>query len=128
MLSTLKRMPGCVMLVLGMITISGCTASNNFYSRSAATHSVPDSQGAFSSELNAYLSSAAAGSTLALAHSPWGSNVLLQAEPPYFAASGRTCRELTVSTAVGGMQNSIVCQSGQGSWDTVRPVTQLLGR
>ncbi|GAA3528285.1 hypothetical protein GCM10022394_04300 [Zobellella aerophila] len=80
------------------------------------------------SELNNYLASAVTGSVVTLKHSPWGSNVQIQASTPYFAASGRTCRKLDVTLPSGDTQQHIVCQTGQNTWAPVRPVTRLLTR
>lgn len=78
------------------------------------------------SELNNFLASAVAGSVTTLKHSPWGSNVQVQASAPYFAASGRTCRRLDVTFPSGDLQQHIVCQTDQNTWTPVRPVTRML--
>ncbi|WP_158260061.1 DVU3141 family protein [Zobellella endophytica] len=85
-------------------------------------------QTALSPQLNDYLSSAATGSAITMAQTPWGDNVLVLANQPYYAASGRTCRELEVTLSSGTTQHHIACQTGDTSWASVRPVTRLLNR
>jgi hypothetical protein len=117
-----------LILFLGIVTISGCSAQRNIPSLPADTGSDQRIQRALSSDLNTYLSSTNNINSIYLAQSPWGSNVWVLAQQPYFAASGRTCRELTITSAIENISYAIVCQVDQDSWNTVRPITRLLNR
>ncbi|WP_181068144.1 DVU3141 family protein [Oceanisphaera arctica] len=116
----------CLILFLDIVAISGCSLRHNIPSSPTDSAVNQNSQKALSSDLNAYLSSTTNVSSISLTHSPWGSNVLVLAQQPYFAASGRTCRELTITSTTGTISYTIVCQVDHGSWNTVRPVTRLL--
>jgi hypothetical protein len=110
------------------MTISGCSSQYKFSSSPADTGSDQGIQRALSSDLNTYLSSTNNINSIYLAQSPWGSNVWVLAQQPYFAASGRTCRELTITSSTENISYAIVCQADQDSWNTVRPITHLLNR
>jgi hypothetical protein len=115
-----------LMLFFNVASISGCSLQHNINPSPAGSAPVRHSQQALPSELNAYLSSAANFSAKSLPLSPWGSNVLVMAQEPYFAASGRTCRELTITSSTEHISYAIVCQIEKGNWNTVRPITHVL--
>lgn len=117
LLSNNKIIP-YTLLALGVLTLSGCASQAEQHT------SVPHSQ--YSSELNQFLGNAAPGAATTLAQSPWGPNVQVLANAPYFAASGRTCRELEVSQPSGATAYHLACQTDAGTWAQVRPVTRLL--
>ncbi|GGB46311.1 hypothetical protein GCM10011502_19590 [Oceanisphaera marina] len=73
--------------------------------------------------LTQYLNTSTATATV-LATSPWGPNVQVMAEQAYFAASGRTCRQLQVSQPNGNTQQHIACQLKNGSWTISRDLQQ----
>ena len=74
-----------------------------------------------------FLSSASPLLSARFSNTPWGENVSLQAEAPYYAASGRYCRRLLVQADTGVSSRQLACDTGQGDWTAVRPVTELLG-
>ncbi|MGR7921055.1 DVU3141 family protein [Zobellella denitrificans] len=117
----MKRMLPVTLVALGIVTASGCASQQTTSAQPAHT-----SAGQFSPELNALLSSATSSGAVTVAHSPWGSNVAVLANPSYFAASGRTCRELEVTLPSGTTEHHIACKTGDNSWASVRPVTRLL--
>ncbi|WP_425434008.1 DVU3141 family protein [Oceanisphaera psychrotolerans] len=114
------------MLFFNVASISGCSIQHNINSSPADSGPVQSNQQALPLELNAYLSSAANFSAKSLPFSPWGSNVLVMAQKPYFAASGRTCRELAITSSAGHISHAIACQIEKGNWNTVRPITHVL--
>jgi hypothetical protein len=56
---------------------------------------------------------------IVLADSPWGTNVAVQVHAPYFAASGRTCRPLTIEPS-GERRPGLVCRQQGSEWKRVR--------
>lgn len=74
----------------------------------------------------AFLAQAPQGSILALAESPWGSQVEVTAGEAYLAASGRHCRKLSLMrVAAAQPESAIACQTAQG-WEARRLVTQVI--
>lgn len=120
----IKQMLKYSLLVLGIVTATGCATQRGGLDQPG----YGGHQTALSAQLNDYLSSAATGSATTIAQTPWGDNVLVLANQPYYAASGRTCRELEVTLSTGSTQHHIACQTGDTSWASVRPVTHLLNR
>lgn len=104
-----------LLLVIVSALVSGCGAwpvvsENN--PRDAAQEHFP---GAFQS----MLSRAPPGSSTHLEQSPWGSDVRVMMHEPYHAASGRTCRDVTVSSD-GMRRPALVCERRDGTWEPVR--------
>ncbi|EAR21668.1 DVU3141 family protein [Nitrococcus mobilis] len=66
-----------------------------------------------------FLASAPAGGRVVLADSPWGPEATVYAHAPYYAASGRTCRELTIELT-STRRPGLVCQLPHGAWESVR--------
>ncbi|WP_375055677.1 DVU3141 family protein [Zobellella sp. DQSA1] len=121
--ATKNRALRITLLALGLVTLAGCAsqAGNNVRSSAGVAGGSE-----LTPELNSYLSSAVAGA-VTLPYSPWGNDVTVMADTPYFAASGRTCRELEVTLNNGITQQHIACKTGN-TWAQVRPVTRLLNR
>ncbi|ANB02759.1 DVU3141 family protein [Ectothiorhodospira sp. BSL-9] len=74
--------------------------------------------------LDTFLNEQPAGATVMLEHSPWGRDVHVMAHAPYHAASGRTCRSLSVETR-RGTEPALVCQAGNGHWEEVRVLSHM---
>ncbi|MBM7457052.1 hypothetical protein HNR62_002954 [Oceanisphaera litoralis] len=104
------------LVVLSIMTVSGCAGRQQ---------DIAAGQHTGHKELNQYLNSSTGGATV-LTNSPWGANVQIMAGQPYFAASGRSCRQLQVTPASGTSKQHIACQNKTGNWAITRPVTQLL--
>src|SRR5699024_5461660 len=66
-----------------------------------------------------FLANAPAGSRMVLADSPWGVEATVYVHAPYYAASGRTCRELTIELA-STRRPGLVCRLPRGGWESVR--------
>lgn len=66
-----------------------------------------------------FLADAAPGSRVVLAESPWGPEVTVYAHHAYYAASGRTCRRLTIMQS-GMRRPALVCRLPGGGWERVR--------
>ena len=131
-----QRLPDVARLtvVTGLaLTITGCATS---YPESTGTGStnLANLTGAASlpANVSSFLDSAAPGSVIAVSTSPWGSDVEVVAHERYFAASGRSCRELTVSNQRDLPSKELACRTsndgkaGEGTWVTQRLVTGLL--
>ncbi|MHC9036399.1 DVU3141 family protein [Cobetia marina] len=131
-----QRLPHVARLtvVTGLaLTITGCATS---YPESTGTGSanLANLTGAASlpANVSSFLDSAAPGSVIAVSTSPWGSDVEVVAHERYFAASGRSCRELTVSNQRDLPSKELACRTsndgkaGEGTWVTQRLVTGLL--
>lgn len=110
------------LVALGILAASGCASQQT---GNPATSPAPVTG---SNELSRYLNSAAPGSAATLAQTPWGNNLTVLANAPYFAASGRTCRELEVTQPTGSAELHIACKANNGNWTLTRPVTRLLNR
>lgn len=102
-------------LALTIVTTSGC--ANQQQTRSGSQPAIENVA------LIQYLNTSTASATV-LADSPWGANVQVMAEQPYFAASGRSCRQLQVSQPNGNTQQHIACQLNNGSWTISRDIKQ----
>lgn len=75
--------------------------------------------------LGAFLAQAPVGAVLAVADSPWGSNVEILVEDAYLAASGRECRKFKVlRTGAVGSSREVACQNAQG-WNARRLITEV---
>ncbi len=115
------------------IAISGC-ATDYPVSTGAGSNNLVNLTGTASlpADVSSFLDSAAPGSVVAVPTSPWGSNVEVVAHERYFAASGRICRELTVSNQRDLPKKELACRTsndgkaGEGTWVTQRLVTGLL--
>lgn len=112
-MSFLPRQILYYVFTLGIIISSGCT---NFSAAPNATSSTHN-------ELTQYLNTNSSSERL-LTSSPWGSNVQVIADAPYFAASGHTCRQLQVSQANGNTQQHIACKLKNGNWTISRDIKQ----
>lgn len=78
---------------------------------------------ALDENLNGFLAQAPAGAVVSLAESPWGANVEITADAPYFAASGRECRKLTILRANDSTRQVVACETPDG-WQSGRLVTE----
>ncbi|MEL0615896.1 DVU3141 family protein [Cobetia marina] len=130
------RLPSVMRLVAvaGLaLTIAGCATSYPA-STGAGSTNLANLTGAASlpADVSSFLDSSAPGSVIAVPTSPWGSDVEVVAHERYFAASGRICRELTVSNARDLPSKELACRTsnegkaGEGTWVTQRLVTGLL--
>ncbi|MCK8066943.1 DVU3141 family protein [Cobetia sp. 1CM21F] len=115
------------------MAISGC-ATTYPESTGAGSTNLANLTGAAAlpADVSSFLDSGAPGSVIAVPTSPWGSNVEVVAHERYFAASGRICRELTVSNQRDLPSKELACRTsndgkaGEGTWVTQRLVTGLL--
>lgn len=76
--------------------------------------------------LSGFLEQAQPGAVTDLAESPWGANVMASVEAPYYAASGRVCRQLRIESARGPVTPQVACETASGQWVVRRQVTQAL--
>ncbi|WP_088743904.1 DVU3141 family protein [Cobetia sp. QF-1] len=115
------------------IIVSGCATSypmstgNGSDNLSSLSGAAP-----LSADISAFLDTASIGGVMPVVSSPWGSNVEVVAGERYFAASGMTCRHLTISNDRDLPSNELACRTSdtgkaeQGTWVTQRLVTGLL--
>lgn len=104
-----------------VITLSGCA---QMYAQHNTTGSViiGDDQGTpVGASLSGFLNEANRGEVVRLAQSPWGPGVNVHSGQPYYAASGRICRELTVQGS-GGERVQIACKTANDQWVTRRQI------
>lgn len=100
-----------IVVCLAVIGLSGCAVTPSFDDAEAA-RTLP---GAFYE----FLASAPAGASVFLTESPWGPRVTVIARRSYFAASGRTCRNLTIAQK-GMRRSALACRLPDGTWEKVR--------
>lgn len=76
--------------------------------------------------LSGFLEQAPPGAVTDLPTSPWGANVMVSVEAPYYAASGRVCRKMRIESARGPVAPQVACETASGQWAVRRQVTQAL--
>ncbi|MBB3140780.1 DVU3141 family protein [Halomonas organivorans] len=114
--------PLLMALTLGL---TGCAALQPPAMQSGSVMADANDGQPLGDNLNGFLSQSAPGSALALDNSPWGGNVQVMADAPYYAASGRTCRQLQVTQLrSGNVRFEVACQLANGQWVSQRLVTQ----
>jgi hypothetical protein len=73
-------------------------------------------------DISGFLAQAPAGAVMQLAESPWGRNVQLTADIPYYAASGTECRRVQVIGPSQAVRDALACATPSG-WTSRRLVT-----
>ncbi|MFC0268190.1 DVU3141 family protein [Kushneria aurantia] len=121
-----SRLSGWLAAGLGLALLAGCASSSRMQldSTVAAMDGTP-----VGPEISAFLSTATSGSIAQFAQSPWGANVSVIVHERYFAASGRTCAQLSVggaAAAQGGEQPALACRVGDAQWQAQRLVTRVV--
>lgn len=82
---------------------------------------------ALDANLSGFLAQSSPGAVITLAESPWGAGVTIIGGAPYHAASGRTCRRLTIEgSRRGETYQAVACEALDG-WKSRRLVTQPAG-
>lgn len=105
-----------ILVCLAAIGLSACTVLPSQHGESLQS-------GVFPAAFQQFLVQTPAGSRAVLAHSPWGSGVTVIAHDAYFAASGHTCRKLTIVQA-GMRRPGLVCRLPDGRWQKVRALAR----
>mgnify|MGYP003761193165 CR=1 FL=1 len=106
----------CALLAAAAVTLSACATLPEAHMASSGREAAATG---LDPALQQFLSDAPAASVLALADSPWGANVIISVQEPYYAASGRICRALTVESGAGSWPG-LVCRLPDGGWQAVR--------
>lgn len=106
-------------------TLGGCTHSPMAPTRVDASIMATPTGRSLDASLARFLTDASAGSVTVLPSSPWGANAEVQADAPYFAASRRICRHLTIRRANAERMVAVACRGEQGNWTSDRLVTAL---
>lgn len=111
-----------MLAVLGL-ALSGCASPGGIFGPpdGGSVQSAPGT--ALGENLNGFLAQASPGAVVNLAESPWGRDVEVTADAPYFAASGRECRKLRILTANGATRQVVACETPEG-WQSRRLVTE----
>lgn len=92
----------------------------------ASTALQPPEPAAALDPLHQFLDTASADSVLESVNTPWGSGITLQVAPPYFAASGRECRDLLIHDG-SITRPGLTCRNSSGHWEAVRPIARHAG-
>lgn len=125
-----RRIAGGKALLLGALflaTLSGCALQPASQSNSGSVVAGSEQGKLVDANLNGFLAQSNLGETLQLERSPWGNNVNIKADAPYYAASGRVCRKLTVQQiGRNDDQGAIACETATGDWMVHRQVTKAL--
>ena len=112
----------CLALAM-MAALAGCAIQPGS-SASASGSLVSGGQGhALDDNLSGFLAQAPAGAVMSLAESPWGANADVIADEPYFAASGRECRQLQIISGGDSARQAVACETSNG-WESRRLVTE----
>ncbi|MDW7748824.1 DVU3141 family protein [Halomonas sp.] len=107
--------------------LSGCALQPAGLSQSAGSVVAGSDQGKpVDANLSGFLDQAPPGAVTDLAESPWGANVMVSVEAPYYAASGRVCRQMRIESARGPVTPQVACETAGGDWVVRRQVTQAL--
>jgi surface antigen len=106
------------LLIVAFASLSGCAVLSAGEEEGAGA--------ALPAAVQTFLEQAPAGGSAVFPHSPWGAAATVQVQAPYYAASGRTCRELTIES-YGVRQPGLACRQAKGRWQQVR-VLQHTGR
>jgi len=86
---------------------------------------VAEPKESFFGELDQFFSDASAGAVKQLDKSPWGESAEVVVLTPYYAASGRKCRRLTVTLNSSKQTlDELVCDTASGYWVPVRAITR----
>lgn len=114
------------LLALALVaTLSGCAQMYAQHDNTSGSVIAGGDQGTpVGASLSGFLNEANRGEAVRLAQSPWGPGVNVYSGQPYYAASGRTCRELTVQ-GNGGERAVIACKMADDQWVTRRQITTL---
>lgn len=112
-----KALPSLLIL----ISLSACTTVPTQFGSHAA-------QLQLSQAFRHFLAHAPAGDSAFLPESPWGAQVTVYARQAYFAASGRTCRKLTIVHNAGMRRPGLVCRLPSGGWEEVRALRGVSSR
>ena len=107
--SKLKWITGLVVLTL----LGGCNTLAQNSSQSSLEESISPPITSMATELDRFLNTAAVQTSAVLTDTPWGKQLEVTADAPYYAASGLTCRQLSVGEP---QQKALVCQQPNGSW------------
>ncbi|WP_051221745.1 DVU3141 family protein [Neptunomonas japonica] len=116
--SKLRRTMLSTIVILTALSAVGCTSSQQKTEYSLSTSQehllIP-------ADIAEFLSHSATDSSAAFARSPWGDNITLSAQAPYFSASGAECRQLIVEKAISS--TGLACTQNNQDWYKSRALT-----
>lgn len=122
----IKKFNSAAVLMLLVLMVSGCAREMNGWPSHATTVTHSPTQTPLSNELSAFFETAAAGASTQATVSPWGEQVQITTAEIYDAASGRSCRRITVRSPMDVPQQGLVCRSQPQQWVKVRMLVPSL--
>ncbi|WP_409523351.1 DVU3141 family protein [Nitrincola sp. MINF-07-Sa-05] len=116
-------------LLIGSVLalVGGCSSMQNSlpFSKSHADYQAPSvTQPSLPNEIGKLLTEASISQIFQVTPSPWGDQVELRLDAPYFAATGQTCREFSVLRTSGVVSRHLACEHAAGRWLEVRLITE----
>ncbi|GGO79582.1 hypothetical protein GCM10011348_14220 [Marinobacterium nitratireducens] len=113
--------------LLAALVLAGCSSNQTRDAYSATAQPPVVSKGqALSQEVSGFLSTGSGQSTRYFASTYWGDNVELTTDATYYAASGRICRQVSVSSMTGTSAGRwLACEGGNGQWVAVRSLSAV---
>jgi hypothetical protein len=106
------------MVILTAISAVGCTSSQQ---KTEYALSTSQEHRLIPADIAEFLSHSATDSSAAFARSPWGDNITLFAQAPYFSASGAQCRQLVVEKTIPS--TALACTLNNQDWYKSRALT-----
>ena len=115
------------LMLVSVLLLSGCTQltlkSNSHTAVPVNTPHTP-----LPADVSEALSQRSAYAVIQSDTTHWGTNIELDVTPVYYSASGRVCREMSVSQIGGALRDQVIaCQYGN-NWGVTRNVTKTLGQ
>lgn len=107
-------------LIVMALVLAGCNSFGPFKSQSAS-EAVTSADGSAQTDIDRFLSSEAGFASATFPSSPWGGNVELTVQPSYYAASGRWCRKMEVTSDVE-KQSLVACRDDESGWQFLRSI------
>lgn len=106
------------MVILTALSAVGCTSPQQ---KTEYSLSSPKGHLLIPGDIAQFLSQSPSGSSAAFVRSPWGDNITLSAQAPYFSASGAQCRQLVVEKTIRSTE--LACTLNNQEWYKVRALT-----
>lgn len=108
-----KRWTPPVFLILLAVVAQGCTSASRPSAGGADAAAPP---GTTAARVEDFIARAAVGETTRLTSAKPGGAVDVTVRDEYHAASGRVCRQLTMTNGVGSSKPRVACRAAKGSW------------
>ncbi|BBB30262.1 DVU3141 family protein [Neptunomonas japonica] len=116
--SKLRRIMLSTMVILTALSVVGCASTQQ---KSKYSLSTSQEHLLIPADIAEFLSHSSTESSAAFARSPWGDNITLSAQAPYFSASGAECRQLIVEKGISSTE--LACTLNNQDWYKSRALT-----